>query len=129
MTPDGPFLRDVGKLRMLGTLALHNGTTICNLDDLPYYSQTHATLTRHINNEICRTMLPGDLITAEKMRDAITATPIDDIYPGKRGTVTEWCQTHVQPGIAFPRYGDTSSMSIAWGIALLIDAELQNARA
>ena len=124
MSDHHPFVRDVGKLRTLATLAQINGVTDPRVDELPYYSQTHAALTRHLNDEICRMMRPGDLIMADKMRDATAATPLNDIYPGKRDTVTEWCEAHMQPGIAFPRYGDSSSISIAWGIALLVDAEL-----
>lgn len=121
MSSDGPFIRDVNKLRILGALARENGITDPRLDELPYYSQTHATLTRHVNDAICMMFRPGDLVGAEKMRKAISTTPLDDIYPGQRSAIADWCDKNVQPGVAFPRYGDISSVSIAWGIALLID--------
>lgn len=121
MRNDAPFIRDVGKLRILGTLARENGITDPRLDAMPYYSPTHATLTRRVNDAICMMFRPGDLLEAEKMRKAISTTPLDDIYPGQCSAITEWCDKNVQPGVAFPRYGDISSMSVAWGIALLID--------
>jgi hypothetical protein len=121
MSNDSTFIRDVGKLRILGTLARENGVTDPHLDELPYYSPTHATLTRHVNDAICTVFRPGEIIDAGKIREAISTTPLDDIYPIQRAAITEWCNKKVRPGVAFPRYGDIGSVSVAWGIALLID--------
>ena len=121
MSSDGPFIRDVNKLRILGTLARENGITDPRIHELPYYSSTHATLTRHVNDAICVVFRPGDVVGADKMREAISTTPLDDIYPGQRAAISEWCNNKVQPGVAFTRYGGSSSVGIAWGIALVID--------
>ena len=121
MSNDSTFIRDVGKLRILGTLACENGITDPRIEELPYYSSTHATLTRHVNDAICVIFRAGDVVQADKMRNAISTTPLDDIYPGQRAAISEWCNNKVQPGVAFPRYGGSSSVSVAWGVALLID--------